>query len=189
MLLALLLTMSLAANLILLTSRDGQSVILLPAQVSGNYTITATHFDERYLADAATTVAQLYLSATPSTVDFRKGNLEMGHPGSTQKIAVDLEKEAERIKSQRLTTSFSVRLSLTTTAGQQSQEQLGSLRIVVSAKRMLPSTLHGYGIKRHSINQITWVEGNRKMKNATSLNLGHQHKPRITGRSSSNPRC
>ncbi len=104
-----LLGLSLVINVGLLSMREDPTVILLPGDVSGNYKISQSIFDDRYLADASTSIAYAYLSTTPSSVDYRRENiLRWVHPSSFQEIAVDLEKEGERIKSQRLTSALSI---------------------------------------------------------------------------------
>ena len=105
-----LFVLSLITNILLLSIRQDTVVVLIPGEISGTYRISQSIFDERYLADASTTVAYLYLSATPASVDYRTDEImRWVHPESTQKVAVALEAEAARIKSQRLTTSFAIK--------------------------------------------------------------------------------
>ena len=105
-----LLIVSLISNVLILSLVPKPLVVLLPGEVSGKYLISQNQYDNHYLSDASSSVADTFLNVTPGTVDWRKKEvLRWAHPESTQSIADQLDEEAKNIVSQKLTTSFSVK--------------------------------------------------------------------------------
>ena len=106
--LLILLALSLIINIMIL-ARDERVVVLIPGAMTGKYEISQVKYDQRYVADASTFLAGLFLNTTPATADWRKEELlRWVHPAATQKIADLVDQESIRIKSQRLTTSFAI---------------------------------------------------------------------------------
>ena len=107
--LAALLVLSLLSNLVLLTTQNDQLVILVPGQMSTEWKVSSSEYDEHYLADASTTIAEIYMETTPDTAEWRRQKiLRWVHPASTQSIAKQITDETNRIKRQKLTTAFSI---------------------------------------------------------------------------------
>jgi type IV conjugative transfer system protein TraE len=105
--LTVFLGLSLVCNVILLLGRDDQTIALIPSTMSGEWNISRVSYDERYLADAALHLAELYLETTPETTGFRQENiLRWVHPAHRQAVIERLLKEADNIRKQRLTSTF-----------------------------------------------------------------------------------
>jgi type IV conjugative transfer system protein TraE len=103
-----LLVLSIAVNLIL-AIQQSTTVVLIPGSMTGEWQITHSEFDDRYLADASASLAETYLETTPSTAEWRRQQiLKWVHPESSLLITKQFDDETDRIKGQKLSSAFAI---------------------------------------------------------------------------------
>ena len=83
--------------------------MLIPGKMSGEWLIHQNSFDERYLADASTSIAEIYLETAPSTADWRGQMLRWVHPEASQTISDQFDDETQRIIGQKLSSAFAIK--------------------------------------------------------------------------------
>ncbi len=105
--LAVLLGLSVAANLALALASGERTTVLVPASGGTPWEIGEGHVDPRYLEDMARTAAATLLTLTPdNAAEARRAAARMSDPAARGAIAAWVAAEAERLRRRDLVTAF-----------------------------------------------------------------------------------
>lgn len=117
--------------------RQEQVTVLLPAKISGDYRISNQHIDERYIADAAVSLASWMFNISPEITNWRRERvLAWVHPDYRREMAAQMDEEAANIKKQVLSSAIMIE-QVTATVGETQAEAIvnGVLTRWISSRR------------------------------------------------------
>lgn len=123
--LGICLVMSLVINVAQSMREQEQVTVLLPGEITGDYRISNRHIDERYVADAAASLAGWMFNVAPEVTDWRRERiLAWVHPDFRRELAAQMDEESANIKKQVLSSAIMVQEVTATVADRQAEAVL-----------------------------------------------------------------